>query len=72
MEQAIFKAVIIGAGPAGLTAAYKLSKLNACGEGNSSSSSVNPALGTYTVQVQGTSSAQPNPVTIITAGLSVQ
>jgi len=46
--------------------------LNACGGGNSSSSSVNPELGTYNVQVQGTSSAQPNPVTITTAGLSVQ
>ena len=29
MEQAIFKAIIIGAGPAGLTAAYELSKQNA-------------------------------------------
>ena len=46
--------------------------LNACGGGNSSSSSVNPELGTYNVQVLGTSSAQPNPVTITTAGLSVQ
>ncbi len=46
--------------------------LNACGGGNSSSNSVNPELGTYNVQVQGTSSAQPNPVTITTAGLSVQ
>jgi hypothetical protein len=46
--------------------------LNACGGGNSSSSSINPELGTYNVQVQGTTSAQPNPVTITTAGLSVQ
>jgi hypothetical protein len=46
--------------------------LNACGGGNSSSNSVNPELGTYNVQVQGTTSAQPNPVTITTAGLSVQ
>jgi protein gp37 len=46
--------------------------LNACGGGNSGPSSVNPELGTYNVQVQGTTSAQPNPVTITTAGLSVQ
>jgi hypothetical protein len=46
--------------------------MNACAGGNSSPSSVNPELGTYNVQVQGTTSAQPNPVTITTAGLSVQ
>jgi hypothetical protein len=46
--------------------------MNACAGGNSSSSSANPDLGTYNVQVQGTTSAQPNPVTIATAGLSVQ
>jgi len=46
--------------------------MNACAGGNSSPSSVNPELGTYNVKVQGTTSAQPNPVTITTAGLSVQ
>jgi len=46
--------------------------MNACAGGNSSPSSVNPELGTYNVQVQGTTLAQPNPVTITTAGLSVQ
>jgi drug/metabolite transporter (DMT)-like permease len=45
--------------------------LNACG-GGSNSSSMNPELGTYNVQVQGTTTAQPNPVTITTAGLTVQ
>lgn len=46
--------------------------MNACAGGNSSPSSANPELGTYNVQVQGTTSAQPNPVTITTAGLSVR
>jgi protein gp37 len=45
--------------------------LNACG-GGSNSSPTNPELGTYNVQVQGTTTAQPNPVTISTAGLTVQ
>jgi hypothetical protein len=44
--------------------------LNACG--GSSSTSRNPELGTYNVKVQGTTSAQPNPVTITIAGLTVQ
>jgi len=46
--------------------------LNACGGGGSNPGSSNPELGTYNVQVQGTTSAQPNPVTITTAGLTVQ
>jgi trimeric autotransporter adhesin len=46
--------------------------LNACGGGNSNQASNNPEIGTYNVQVQGTTSAQPNPVTITTAGLTVQ
>jgi len=46
--------------------------LNACGGGGSSGSTqTNPELGTYNVKVQGTTSAQPNPVTITTAGLTV-
>jgi hypothetical protein len=46
--------------------------LNACGGAASSSTPVNPELGTYTVKVQGKTSAQPNPVTITVAGLTVQ
>jgi hypothetical protein len=46
--------------------------LNACGGGGSNTTSMNPLLGTYNVQVQGTTSAQPNAVTITTAGLTVQ
>jgi len=47
--------------------------LNACGGGGASSSPpTNPELGTYNVKVQGTTSAQPNPVTITIAGLTVQ
>ncbi len=45
--------------------------LNACG-GGGSNAPTNPELGTYNVQVQGTTSAQPNPVTITIVGLSVQ
>jgi protein gp37 len=45
--------------------------LNACG-GSSSPGSTNPELGTYNVKVQGTTTAQPNPVTITIAGLTVQ
>ncbi len=45
--------------------------LNACGGGGSGSSPHNPELGTYNVKVLGTTSAQPNPVTITTAGLTV-
>ncbi len=45
--------------------------LNACG-GGSSSTPRNPELGTYNIKVQGTTSAQPNPVTITIADLTVQ
>jgi len=45
--------------------------LNACG-GGSSSTPPNPELGTYNIKVQGTTSAQPNPVTITIADLTVQ
>jgi hypothetical protein len=45
--------------------------LNACGGGGSGSTQTNPELGTYNVKVLGTTSAQPNPVTITTAGLTV-
>jgi NHL repeat-containing protein len=46
--------------------------LNGCGGAASSSTSTNPELGTYNVKVQGTTSAQPNPVTITVVGLTVQ
>ncbi|MGA8735768.1 MAG: hypothetical protein WB558_17760, partial [Terriglobales bacterium] len=46
--------------------------LNACGGTGSNSGSGNPVLGTYNIQVQGTTSAQPNPATITTVGLTVQ
>jgi hypothetical protein len=45
--------------------------LNACGGSGSSSPPMNPELGTYNVKVQGTTAAQPNPVTITVAGLTV-
>jgi trimeric autotransporter adhesin len=54
--------------------------LIACGGGSSSSGSgpgssptspQNPELGTYNIQVQGTTTAQPNPVTVTTVGLTV-
>ena len=45
--------------------------LNACGGSNSHSSSKNPELGTYNIKVQGTTTAQPNPVTITIVGLNV-
>ncbi len=45
--------------------------LNACG-GGGNSAPMNPELGTYNVKVQGTTSSQPNPVTITIAGLTVQ
>ncbi len=45
--------------------------LTACGGGSSTTTPVNPELGTYNVKVQGTTSAQPNPVTITIAGLNV-
>jgi hypothetical protein len=44
--------------------------LNACG-GSSNSTPTNPELGTYNVKVQGTTTAQPNPVTITIADLTV-
>ncbi len=43
---------------------------NACG-GGSNSTGTNPILGTYNVKVQGATTAQPNPVTITIAGLTV-
>jgi hypothetical protein len=47
--------------------------MTACGGGGGGSSpGTNPELGTYTIQVQGTTATQPNPVTITTAGLTVQ
>ena len=48
--------------------------MTACGGGGGggSSSGTNPELGTYTIQVQGTTAAQPNPITITSAGLTVQ
>jgi hypothetical protein len=54
--------------------------LTSCGGGGSSSggssgggsSSPNPEAGTYTIEVQGTTVAQPNPVVLTTAGLTVQ
>jgi hypothetical protein len=45
--------------------------LNACGGGGGSSNPTNPELGTYNVKVQGATTAQPNPVTITIAGLTV-
>jgi hypothetical protein len=51
--------------------------LSACG-GSSNSSSTNsgnkqnPEIGSYSIKVQGTTAAQPNPVLITTVGLTVQ
>ena len=45
--------------------------LTACG-GGSNSAPTNPELGTYNIKVQGTTSAQPSPVTITIAGLTVR
>jgi trimeric autotransporter adhesin len=47
-----------------------LAALVACGGGGSSSTSTNPV--TYTIKIQGATTAQPNPVTITTASLTVQ
>ncbi len=44
---------------------------NACGGAKSSSTATNPELGTYNIKVQGTTTAQPNPVTITVVGLTV-
>lgn len=50
-----------------------LAMLTACGgSGGSHSSGTNPELGTYNVKVQGATAGQTNPVTITTAGLTVQ
>ena len=49
--------------------------LNACGGSSSNSTPVakqNPETGSYNIQVQGTTAAQPNPVAITTVGLTVQ
>jgi len=47
--------------------------LSACGSSNSGSTSgTNPETGTYTVQVLGTTAAQPTPTPITTVGLTVQ
>jgi trimeric autotransporter adhesin len=51
--------------------------LTACGGGSSGSPSStqtpqNPEAGSYTIQIQATSGAQPNPITITTAPLTVQ
>lgn len=47
--------------------------LTACGGSESSHSfGTNPELGTYNVKVQGATSGQSSPVTIITVGLRVQ
>jgi hypothetical protein len=47
--------------------------LNACGGGSSTGTTgKNPELGSYTVQVLGTTTAQPTPATITTASLTVQ
>jgi hypothetical protein len=48
-----------------------LLSLVACGGGSGSSTST-PPPNTYTIRVQGTTTAQPNPVTITTASLTVQ
>ncbi|MFZ0808146.1 MAG: hypothetical protein WAN03_18285, partial [Candidatus Sulfotelmatobacter sp.] len=45
--------------------------LNACGGASSSSAPSNPELGTYNIKVQGSTHAQPNPVTITVVGLTV-
>ncbi len=58
---------------AGLCAFLTLMLMSACGgAGNSGSTQRNPELGTYNVRVQGATTAQPNPVTITVAGLTVQ
>jgi sugar lactone lactonase YvrE len=45
--------------------------LNGCGGAKSNSTPANPELGTYNIKVQGTTTAQPNPVTITIVGLTV-
>ncbi len=46
--------------------------LNACGGSSSSSTGTGSGPQTYNVKIQGTTAAQPNPVTITIAGLTVQ
>jgi type 1 fimbria pilin len=49
--------------------------LTACGGSSSNSPTAakqNPETGSYKIQVQGTTAAQPNPVSITTVGLTVQ
>jgi len=49
--------------------------LTACGGSNSTTNgqtSKNPEVGSYSIQILGTTAAQPNPVQITTAGLTVQ
>lgn len=46
--------------------------MNACGGGSSTTTGKNPELGNYTVQILGTTAAQPAPTTITTASLTVQ
>jgi trimeric autotransporter adhesin len=46
--------------------------LVACGGGSSGSTPPPPSSNTYTIQVHGTTAAQPNPVTITTVSLTVQ
>ena len=57
---------------AGLCAFLMLMMLSACGGVGGGSTQKNPELGTYNVKVQGATTAQPNPVTITVAGLTVQ
>ncbi|MGC2477816.1 MAG: hypothetical protein WA485_25990, partial [Candidatus Sulfotelmatobacter sp.] len=51
-----------------------LMALTACGgsTSNTTTTNGNPETGTYKIQVQGTTAAQPNPVSITTVGLTVQ
>ena len=48
--------------------------VTACGGGGGggTTSPTNPEVGSYTIQVQGTTTAQPHPITITTAGLTVK
>ncbi|MGO8794943.1 MAG: hypothetical protein ACLQLC_08980 [Candidatus Sulfotelmatobacter sp.] len=55
-----------------LAVAFFLILLNACGGSGSSSTGTGSGPQTYNVKVQGTTAAQPNPVTITIAGLTVE
>ncbi len=58
-----------------IMACVVLAMLIGCGGGGTNGGSTtptNPEVGSYTIQVQGTTAAQPNPVTITTAGLTVK